>query len=624
MKFESMSGKDRSRRNKSSVAAPAIIESLEMRSLLTVISPTGTINNATPQIAWDAVDNAVSYDLWVSDVEQRTLQFVKSNIADTNYTPLTPLNVGNTRAWVRANFGDGSKSNWSAPRDFVVQVVPVVTGPVNATLPATQQKLSETKPTITWTSPPGASRFEIFFSDQTKLTSKVIPVNNLTPLLDVDGKTTPDGKGDVLRQEIRAYTFTEDLPMGSYRVFVRTFDDGGRVTAWSPGFNFEVATPVTITRPSAPTFENPPLLEWQAISGATHYEVFVAKSATPNVPLIPVVIQTGTSYQMPKKLDIGSYTFFVRARLRTTGRPETTGIWSAPSTFSTITNPVITGPAGIPSNDPTMGTVTDLRPTIEWTPIDKAARYDIWVELSNGTKPYLQTTSSTNSYRFEQGIAAGKYSVWVRAVSTTGVLTGWSPEYKFTATGGVPVITSPTQNDNVVPIPDFRWTAVAEAKSYDVWIAWVGEDFDYIRTSGVTLTSFAPTDPLPPGTYRFWVRAVKSDGAALGWSTAVTFTVASSDVAPSTIEMPELLSAILPTRVDVHQESVPNATSQQTNMPSGDSAEFSEEDREFTEAVVVGTPAPVSVATSQADALIEQLAEQCISQEWWTPENAKT
>ena len=135
----------------------------------------------------------------------------------------------------------------------------------------------------------------------------------------------------------------------------------------------------------------------------------------------------------------------------------------------------------------------------------------------------------------------------MRAGSTTGKLTGWSVPFLFEATGGVPVITSPNANDDVLPIPDITWTPVPDAKSYDIWIAWVGEDFDYIQTSEITLTTYSPTDPLPTGTYRVWVRAVKADGTALPWSKPVTFTVASIDMEQAAGEVPELLAALLPT-----------------------------------------------------------------------------
>ena len=624
MKFESVSGKSRSRRSRSSLQAPAAVESLEVRSLMTVLSPTGTVNDATPTFTWEAVDNATSYDLWVTDAEQRMAQFVEYKIQGTNFTPVDDLNLGRTRVWVRANFANAPSSPWSVPAEFVVQVVPTVTGPVNLSQPGTPQKLVETKPTITWTSPPGAFRFEIFFSDQTTLTSKMIPVANNTPILDADGNTQPDGNGDVLRQEVRSYTLTDDLLMGNYRVFVRSLDDGGRTSAWSTAFDFEVAPPVKITRPVGPSFQNPPLLEWQAVPGATDYDVVLSTAGISGTPVLNLSYRYGTSYQVPKALAAGNYVFEVRAHRRTAGRPETVGYWSLKSNFSTIPFLAITGPTGIETNDPNRRIVTAARPTVEWTPIDKAARYDVWVEIANGKSPYLLTTSSVNFYQFEQDLQPGKYTVWVRAVSTTGKLTNWSTPFLFEATGGSPIITLPLANSNVLPIPNVTWTSVADAKSYDIWIAQVGGNFDYIRTSGITQTTFAPAEPLPAGSYRVWVRAVKADGTTLPWSTPVDFTVVLNDVEQSAGEVLELLTALLPTTGDVQTDSVTEAAASPT-MDRGTSDVQADSDRVPLDRIaIVSLPTIITAMTPETEGFIQQLAADCLSAEWWSSQATET
>ncbi len=821
MNFEILKGQLRSHQRKSGLVAPAIVESLEVRSLLTVLSPTGTVGTSTPVITWEAIDGAVSYDLWVSDAEQRTVQLNVPGISGTEYVPTTELNLGRARAWVRTNFAGGVQSAWSSPVDFVVQVPPTVTGPMNSGLPGTSpEKIVESKPTITWTSPPGAFKFEIFLSDQTRMTSETIAVKNLTPVLDPDGKPIPDGKGDVLREEVRSYTLADDLPMGSYRVFVRTFDDGGRVTAWSPGFNFEVATQVKILRPSAPTFQTASavevsvngtptsgsytisltipgvrrastttalpynattsqvqsavrnlqgfgstivtttglspnlthllsfpsnienlnssvaaslnsgavtarttsaqkiLLEWEPVEGATHYEVWVSKAGQ-TTSIYSARYLTTTSYQIPDLLPDGDYVFSVRARrlhqvteihlagtptsgtyrieLTTFGkdgktqqtvpirfdataaqikaaiialsgfknadvvsqgstpalkhliqipqtsgtvkvkvvgsispgtltsttytRPEVIGVWSKNSEFSTIKAPVIIAPKGIASNIAGQPLVTDVRPTIEWTPIDKAARYEIWVEVSNGLKPYLQTKSSANSYQFEQDIKPGKYQVWVRAVSTTGILTGWSEAYAFEATGGAPVITSPAANAAVLPIPDITWTAVPDADSYEIWFAWVGEDYDYIVADGIASTNYSPADPLPTGTYRVWVRAIRSDGSALPWSKPITFSVAVNGAEQIAADSPILLTALL-SRDDQFPSEVVVETLDSRNLEP-ESMEHPNNGNITIESVT-SLPAHRTVMTAETEALIQQLAQQCATEEWWMPQGSGT
>lgn len=647
MKFESITSNQRSRRSKSNLQAPAVVESLEVRSLMTAISPTdpvdettlsvgylegetigisptGTVNDATPTISWEAVDNAVSYDLWVSDREQVTVQFIKNEITTTQYTPTEPLNLGKTRVWVRPNFAGDVHGDWSLPTDFIIQVKPTVTGPTNPLLPGTPYKLNETKPTITWETPPGASRFEIFLSNQTELTSQVYTVANLTPVLDDDGFAFFDENHQIVREEKTSFELPNDLQMGSYRVFMRTRDDGGRWSGWSTPLNFEVAPQVTIKRPAGPTFQNPPLLEWQAITDATSYDVFVAKASAPDKALYNVKGQTGTSYLIPKILADGDYVFWVRAQRKVTGRPDVVGIWSAPKTFSTIQNPVVTGPAGITGIVAGQRLVTDTRPTIEWTAIDKAARYDVWIEKANAKTAYLVTTASANSYTLKQDIAAGSYTVWIRAVSTTGKRTGWSSPYTFNATGGVPVITSPKAGDNVIPIPDITWTPVTGAKSYNIQIAWLGVDFAYIQTVGITLPTFAPTAPLSTGSYRVWVQAVNADGTKLPWSAPVDFSVALNDNELPFGEIPELLAVLLPTTGDAQADVVAETQAQAWF----DAANYDSppDIHEIPSEIATMFPRQALSLPSQpfAEELLEQLAGESGPAEWWMLQNVES
>ncbi|MEJ7595657.1 MAG: hypothetical protein WKF77_29455, partial [Planctomycetaceae bacterium] len=400
MKFESISGRQRSRRSKSNLQAPAVVESLEVRSLLTVLSPTGTVRDATPTITWEAVDNATSYDLWVNDAEQRTVQFIKYSITATNFTPTTNLNLGRTRAWVRANFADGTTSPWSVPTDFVVQVVPTVTGPVNQVAVATPHKLAETKPTITWASPPGAFRFEIFLSDQTSLTSNIIPVANNTPILDADGNTQPDGNGDVLRQEVRSYTLTNDLPMGNYRVFVRSLDDGGRTSEWSRALDFEVAPPVTISRPVGATFQSSHVIELN-ISGTP-----TAGSYSIEITTFGAAGRTFRTAMLPYNATAIQVQAAVRG-FRGFGTTEVTTTGSSPNFTHRLRLPVGVGKvtasvAETVSPGTVSASVINAQGVLlEWEPVAGVTHYEVWVSKAGAVNEetaiysarYLTTTS---------------------------------------------------------------------------------------------------------------------------------------------------------------------------------------------------------------------------------------
>jgi predicted phage tail protein len=299
------------------------------------------------------------------------------------------------------------------------------------------------------------------------------------------------------------------------------------------------------------------------------------------------------------------------------------GLWSPLTSFSTLRKPTITGPIGIDNADPNLPpTVTDLRPTITWTAIDGAARYDIRVDRASSTGVYLQTTSATNSYRFEISILAGNYTVQVRAVSRTGELSEWSNTYSFTATAGASVIRSAAvisgQRARIL------WEGVAEAATYEVQIAWIGVNFDFIHPTGLLTTSYTTTAGLAPGNYRVWVRAIMADGTRLSWSNPADFTVVDAEL-PKSDELQ--LTALLPpasTRKD-QTDRAAQANRSESKIVTAESAHatpvvFAEVHETATgKSAPVMSPAAVLDAAELNDAeLIQMLAEACLHQEWWT------
>ena len=913
MNFDAFSGNRRSRRQTSMGHAPAMVESLETRSLLaaagpSIISPTGTIQSAQPDVTWGSVANAVSYDLWVSDLETRERIIFREGITGTT-TKLTAqesLHMGSNRMWVRATFANATKSDWGTATTVFLNARPLVNGPTNPLNLVSPRNIENSDWAVTWSSPDGASAFEVFVSNQTTQTSTTYMVPNLVPAIDAKGMTLKDGAGNVIEQEVRSlyldgavpvvgaapqavtqvvnrsfveitsdnhglkngdrvrisgvlgntaangdytvqfvsenvfrlsgvvsngtytsggkwvrlvggvppvgstlrpilgvattrsiditvpnhglktgeqvriagiegntaangtyfvtvisanviqlrgvagtsiYTqggqltrltqFRSTLEIGNYRVFVRTKDDANRLTRWSPAYDFSMTPAVNVRGPMGPSFESKPLLEWDAVPGATHYQVEVYRAGD-GTPLYAAEYLTTTSFRIPDALTTDpTQTFVFRVRalklhqvsrvaisgspvtgsfkitLRTSGAapvtvttgvinfdatatqvrdavnalagfenvtvvsegvapnvtyllqipltgnagtpqviggspvtvtvsetvdpgtvttstfvaPRVNGQWSAMTEFSTIVAPVITGPIGIENSDPadTTKVVTDLRPTVTWTAIDKAARYEIWVERSASTSTYLRTTSPVNSYKFATDLLQGNYTVKVRAVSSTGQLSDWSSELLFTATGGIPVIGSVS----VTPtrLATVQWASVAEAASYEVQIAWIGVNFDYLHPTNIQTTSYT-TPTLAPGNYRVWVRAVKADGTLLGWSSAVNFTVVqtaepASD-SPVDSELLVLTNSLESTseRGDVAVQAV----SSEEQMQAAQAAAGSEDRPAHAVSPVVAVIAAVGTnavelmarPALQSEQLIEKLAEGCIQQEWWT------
>ncbi|MFO0133858.1 MAG: hypothetical protein ACK56U_09700, partial [Planctomyces sp.] len=209
--FEFSSGKRRTRRNNHIVPSPASIESLETRSLLSagpVVTIPGAVTGAGGQleitnprnpISWTAIPNATSYDVWVSDVESRVRTLLAEGLPSQfqEFTPTADYQLGESRIWVRANFADRTSTNWSTPVEVLLKTTPSLT--------IASGKVDGNQTPITWTSVNGARAFEIFVSNQTDLSSTVYRVPNQVVARDAAGNAIPDGKGSVLREEVREF-----------------------------------------------------------------------------------------------------------------------------------------------------------------------------------------------------------------------------------------------------------------------------------------------------------------------------------------------------------------------------------------------------------------------------------
>ena len=621
MKFAPKSNRRTGRVKSTYSAAPAQIEQLEVRQLLaappTITLPDlgddGTIADSTPEISLeDMPADAVSFDIWISSLETYSTVQVHTGLAGTSFTPTDPLPMGDVRVWVRANFADDTSTDWTTGFDFRIVDTPSITGPVGE---GTRNVVLDNTPTITWDAAPGALRFQVFLRDDTAVQGRQVT------LLNTD-------------EELREWTVPDDeaLELGEYTAWVRSVDPSGRISEWSDPFKFDVGPTVNILGPDAPAFDSSPILRWEAVDRATEYEVYVIEhdfdTPVTDGSIAPIYRETvtGTSFQIPDELPDGGYAFWVRAVNRTAGNRTVYGGWGSPTQFATLRAPVISVPSAVEDGFPNPIT-TLAQPTIEWTEVDDAARYELWIDKSNSRPPYLQETTTTNSFTFDSRLPEGKYFIWVRAVSTRGEFSAWSAGYTLEASGGRPVITTPSQGDMVVDTP-FEWLGIEGAVSYEIWVDHSGVDYDFINVDGITETSYFHPDPLPLGSFRVWVRALFADGTYSPWSLPVSFeTVVELDSADENQE--STLLASLSTDVSVEVTPTENPDQRQNSHQSravridtdSNSAEVMSAvvaqafaQPEMSQNELVGEE---SVVEPLPEDLLTQLAQECVDTEWW-------
>ena len=872
MKFDTFSGSARSNRRRSQASLPQAVETCEARTLLSassILSPNGTIGDARPTITWEAVDNAASYELWISNLETNQLISNPKGIGETNYRPATDLPQAPIRVWVRATFADSSNSAWSPSHDFTVSGLPLVTGPGNPAARPANRLISDTTPVIEWSGTAGANTLEVFVSNRTTKTSEVyrdIPGETFHSRISVDpatatdgfslkisrlqdGQTSPSVSYSALFQpntsptavqtalrQIPGYEFTTvsssfsndqvvsylirfygqptsvnsievellsaspagytvsptgtestlrfeipeagKLPIGQYEVFVRSQHPTEGFSQWTSGYQFTVAPQAVVTSPiqysqqtidvlgtglgPIQTVDNRPLLTWDAVESATHYELWFSRigDESKQRAFYLETDLTATSFQLPRELNPGRYVFWVRGKRVSADPtiPVAFGQWSSrteiliPQNIFTPQVSKITKTGGTQSGSfqirlnlgtstyvtpglvhsataaqvqaalrslPGMGSVvvtaeqispsipelrsdiayviqfngirggvvvsvlnyTDrgvfdvelvdkadkiirasptifpiqgedtntpgttllraLRPEIKWSEIGGAVRYEVWVNKAKSDAPFLQTSSSINSFQFAENLPQGDYTVWVRAFSRTGVATQWSSNVQFTSSGGVTEITSPVTGANTTARPEIQWYPVGGAASYDIWVAAIGVNFQFIRDSNITETTYTPTFDLPAGNYRVWVRAVDSSGTELGWSSAVDFTVVSAHTPADqlTTVLTSIPLAVMPAALEVQAENgsdhknageevevdSPQPSTPSTIVAEGEHQTPNSATTQMPDSEPDGTTLSIAVArlATKNDQIIneEQLktaASQCEQTEWWT------
>lgn len=334
-----------------------------------------------------------------------------------------------------------------------VPATPSLTGPSGAT--------GDTTPTITWTASTNADHYELWVDNLTTGQSKAVWQGNVT-----------------------AASFTPSSPLtaGTYRAWVRAFNSAGQASDWSYALDFTVATLVQIDlHPYSVDVPNSALVgstfdAWTGIENlgtspsgdftVSYYLNSDAAGTAADILLKTVTRSSiaGNAYQtwyesvtLPTDLAAANYHLRIVAdpanaiaETSETNNTFTDGDWIAIAT-SRPAKPSLVGPSG---------STTDTTPTISWTAVSGASRYDLWVDnLTTGQNQVLRRTDlAGTSFTPSHPLAAGTYRAWVRAVSAAGQSSDWSASLDFT-------VTPSTTND---------WTIMvyATASNLEFWSAW--------------------------------------------------------------------------------------------------------------------------------------------------------
>ncbi|MEZ6131962.1 MAG: hypothetical protein R3C59_25150 [Planctomycetaceae bacterium] len=431
------------KRRKSFHTAPALIDTLEPRQLLTV---PGVINITNAQIGespdflhrpiiadWESDVSAESDEYWISDGRDNNNLFRRPYVGTVTenhleFVGMTTYAGFEARVWVRGVNGDGT-----GPRSALARVV-VPDGVVPGT--PEDVRFSDNDPETPSDSKsfytPAASDL-VFNIDSARSSTQN------TDTQDMDAWVTRDG--EILSTQ-GAYVSTSDgttrtrfrfdydvdsgqnIPDGLYRVWFRARNGVGE-SPWTEPVTIGVgASQPEITGPPANGQPARPEITWSPGVAGVDYHIWIQTEDGTVVTSQTGI--SGTSFHPDTDLADGIYFAYSTDGF---GLP-----WSSPFQFQVGNSTLPQRPqlTMIPNN---LGDDTeDFRPLFQWTADPNALRYDLYVSDGFSGAAIIRETELTGA-TFLGPVLGTNGSVrsraWLRAFGSDGTVTMWSEFVEF-------------------------------------------------------------------------------------------------------------------------------------------------------------------------------------------------
>ena len=393
----------------------------------------------------------------------------------------------------------GTRSQWNAIdvkeyNDPLLSANITFTGSTLSAPTVTAGTDSQGRPTLKWNAVTGAAKYEVYRSYSEN--------GPYTKYSTVTGTS---------------YTNTAYLENGTtYYYRVRALNSSGVASAYSSVVyvTYKQTLPApTVT--GGTDSQGRPTLKWNAVTGASKYEVYRARSRSGEYIKYSTV--TGTSYTNTSYIENGNTYYY---KVRALDANGTAGAWSSIVSVTykqTLPAPTVTG-----------GNDSQGRPTLKWNTVTGAAKYEVYRARSRSGEYIKYSTVTGTSYTNTSYIEDGNtYYYKVRALKSDGTAGAWSSivsvTYRAASTGTLSAPTVTGGNDSQGR-PSLTWNAVSGAAKYEVYRA-RSRSGEYIKYSTVTGTSYTNTSYIEDGnTYYYKVRALDANGTAGAWSSIVSVT----------------------------------------------------------------------------------------------------
>lgn len=395
----------------------------------TLLAPIGTTTSANPRFIWTDV-KAARYELHVNNRTTGTARYLlKSDIpGTTTFFDPTLFTQGSYTAWIRAFNGSNEAGPWSAPLNFVVDILPpartVMTGPLGVDGTRVVNTLN---PTYTWKAAARAETYELYVNNVTTGEFQVIRKNDITGL---------------------SFTPLVSQKQGEIRAWVRGINSAKEVGDWSPVYTFVIdeATPLTptitapVANPAGSVEDANPTFAWSIAADAPFYQLEVYEVNPNTGKRTRVLLQNGITdkfFTVPNLQRLKETTYV--ARVRGYNLSNEFGNWSPDYSFRIDVPDAVTPRILGPGN-----TINDSTPVLTWTHNRATIRYEVLIrDLIRDEVITLQVTSfgvnpgGTEAFYTipdDKALRASTYRFWVRGFNSMQQPGGWSEPQSFILT----------------------------------------------------------------------------------------------------------------------------------------------------------------------------------------------
>lgn len=442
-------------------------------SVSEITEPLGTLDTVRPAFSWTPAEGAESYSVLVFRSTDTATPVWSFETSVTSAVSPFDLEIGQYNFTVAAIFPGGAEST-SAAATFVVNTSPDLS-PLPFYADAAQ-------PTFSWTDVPGAATHQVYLANATTRQNPLINERDI---------------------HATAYTPATELEFGLHCFWVRAIAADGFEGKWSEPILYYVGS--QLLGPVRPTFQTQPTFRWTEPAGAESYEFYLR---APDGTITNPRGLADAAFTPTNPLANGRYSWWIR--------PYTAeghaGEWSERGEVNIGGRPNVLAPA------------TDANaaaPEFQWTSVEGAASYEVFLNRTDITQHVLRTTQLPNSTFVPPILAPGNYELWVRAKDSAGYAGPWSSRHRFSVAAAVAGVTAtPVERHqtSLLQTPTLLWQHSADAVAFDVHLF---DGRSVIRAQQLTAASWQ-TPNLGSAKWKWWVRAITADGHAGPWSSEAT------------------------------------------------------------------------------------------------------